>query len=145
MERIQLSHGSGGKEMHELIRKFIQPTFEIEELADSAIIPIQKLLSNSSKDRLAFTTDSYVVSPIFFPGGNIGDLAINGTINDLAMVGADPLYISLGIILEEGFLLEDLEKIVLTIANASKKAEVKVVTGDIKVVEKGKGDGIYIN
>jgi len=95
--------------------------------------------------RLAFTTDSYVVNPIFFPGGDIGKLAVNGTVNDLAMMGAEPLYISLGVIIEEGLSLEDLERIVISVKEAVEEAGVKIITGDTKVVEKGKADKIFIN
>ncbi|MDO9287983.1 MAG: hydrogenase expression/formation protein HypE, partial [Thermodesulfovibrionales bacterium] len=95
--------------------------------------------------RLAFTTDSYVVSPLFFPGGNIGDLAVYGTVNDLAMVGAKPIYLSAGFIFEEGFLVNDLKKILASMAEAAKKSGVKIIAGDTKVVNKGKGDGVFIN
>lgn len=145
MERIQLGHGSGGKKMQELIKTVIQPAFEITELNDSAVLPNPLLVKETYFDRLAFTTDSYVVSPIFFPGGNIGDLAINGTINDLSVVGAMPKFISVGIILEEGFPIEDFKKIVTTMSDAALKSGIKVVAGDTKVVEKGKADGIFIN
>jgi hydrogenase expression/formation protein HypE len=98
-----------------------------------------------NKGRVAFTTDSYVVSPIFFPGGNIGELAVYGTVNDLSMVGAKPLYITSGLIIEEGFPLEDLKKILASMSEAAEKAGVKIVAGDTKVVNKGKADGIFIN
>jgi len=106
---------------------------------DSAVIS----LNHSGK--IAITTDSYTVSPIFFPGGNIGDLAVNGTVNDLAVVGATPLYLTAGFILEEGLPMVDFEKILKSIAASAKKAGVKIVAGDTKVVDKGKGDGIFIN
>ncbi|MEN3046879.1 MAG: hydrogenase expression/formation protein HypE [Candidatus Hydrothermales bacterium] len=141
MRKIELAHGAGGILMREFIEKEIKERFKNEELSkllDSAI------LENKSK-RIAFTTDSYVVSPIFFPGGNIGELAVNGTVNDLVAVGAFPEFISLSLIIEEGFSFEDLEKILDSIKYASEKARVKVVTGDTKVIEKGKGDGIFIN
>src|SRR3712207_6557171 len=95
--------------------------------------------------RLAFTTDSYVVSPLFFPGGDIGDLAVNGTVNDLAMSGARPRYLTLGLIIEEGFAIADLERIVRSIARAAQAAGVDVVAGDTKVVERGKADGLYVS
>lgn len=139
MNRILLGHGSGGKLMHELIKKYIAPVFELPSLMDSAIVPI------NHSGKIAITTDSYTVSPIFFPGGNIGDLAINGTVNDLAVVGAIPLYLTVGFILEEGFPISDFERILNSISNAAKKAGVKIVAGDTKVVDKGKGDGIFIN
>ncbi len=141
-KRILLDHGSGGLATQTLIddiliRRLDNPV--LSELGDSAILNLKH------KGRLAFTTDSYVVDPIFFPGGNIGELAVNGTVNDLAMVGARPLYISLGLILEEGLLVEDLEHVVDSVAQAAKKAGVSVVTGDTKVVPKGKGDKVFIN
>lgn len=139
MDRILLGHGSGGKLMHELIKNYIAPVFEIPLLMDSAVVSI------NHSNKLAITTDSYTVSPIFFPGGNIGELAINGTVNDLAVVGAIPLYLTVGFILEEGFPISDFEKILKSIAESAKKAEVKIVAGDTKVVDKGKGDGIFIN
>ncbi len=104
MDRILLGHGSGGKLMHELIKNYIAPVFEIPSLMDSAVVSI------NHSNKLAITTDSYTVSPIFFPGGNIGELAINGTVNDLAVVGAIPLYLTVGFILEEGFPISDFEK-----------------------------------
>ena len=103
------------------------------------------MLKGTGKGKMAFTTDSYVVSPVFFPGGNIGELAVYGTVNDLSMVGAKPLYITSGLILEEGFPLEDLKKILTSMSEAAQKAGVKIVAGDTKVVNKGKGDGIFIN
>lgn len=139
MDRILLGHGSGGKLMHELITKYVVPVFELSSLMDSAVIS----LNHSGK--IAITTDSYTVSPIFFPGGNIGDLAVNGTVNDLAVVGATPLYLTAGFILEEGLPMVDFEKILKSIAASAKKAGVKIVAGDTKVVDKGKGDGIFIN
>ncbi len=134
--------------MHQLIREFFVPEFDLKELNDSAVInfsdsPIQQFIN--SPIRLAFTTDAYVVSPIFFPGGNIGELAVNGTVNDLSMVGAMPLYLSVGFILEEGFPMDNLKVILSSMAEAAKRADVKIVAGDTKVVDKGKGDGIFIN
>jgi hydrogenase expression/formation protein HypE len=140
-ERVQLAHGSGGKLSHDLIAKVMLPAFANEALAvlhDGARV-------NIAGARLAFTTDSYVVKPLFFAGGDIGKLAICGTVNDLAMTGAIPLYLSAGFILEEGFPLADLSRIVASMKAAAAEAGVLVVTGDTKVVEKGAADGIYIN
>ncbi len=145
MQRIQLGHGSGGRQMQDLIKGLFQPEFEISELNDSAVLMLYEFCAPKNDFKLAFTTDSYVVSPIFFPGGNIGNLAINGTVNDLAVVGAVPKYISVGFIIEEGFLIDDLKKIVSAMSSAAKKAGVKIVVGDTKVTEKGKADGIFIN
>lgn len=139
MDRILLGHGSGGKLMHDLIKQYIAPVFELSSLMDSAV------LSLNHSGKVAITTDSYTVSPIFFPGGDIGELAINGTVNDLAVVGAIPLYLTVGFILEEGFPMSDFERVLKSISNAAKKADVKIVAGDTKVVDKGKGDGIFIN
>jgi hydrogenase expression/formation protein HypE len=139
LDRILLGHGSGGRLMHGLIEKYFAPAFGLSELMDSAV------LENMESGRLAFTTDSYVVSPLFFPGGDIGSLAVNGTVNDLSMVGAKPLYLTAGFILEEGFPIKDMEAIVSSMASAAEKAGVKVVAGDTKVVDRGKGDGIFIN
>lgn len=138
MDRILLGHGSGGKLMHELIREHFGPSFGIHGFGDSAILAF-------SPQRLAFTTDSYVVSPLFFPGGNIGELAVYGTVNDLAVSGADALFLTTGFIIEEGFSLEQLKSIVSSMSDAARMAGVGIVAGDTKVVNKGKGDGIYIN
>lgn len=140
IERILLGHGSGGILMHELIEKTIASALNLNQRRydDSAIIDMKN-------GRIAFTTDSYVVDPLFFPGGNIGDLAINGTINDLAVMGAIPLYISLSLILEEGFEFEKFNEILLSIRKSAENSGVKIVAGDTKVVNRGKGDGIYIN
>lgn len=140
-ENILLAHGGGGKLTNSLIRRMFLDCFRNEFLEtghDGAILPVMN-------GEIAFSTDSFVVDPIFFPGGNIGDLAINGTINDLVCCGALPRYISLALILEEGFPVEDLWRVVTAIRDAALKAGVKIVTGDTKVVEKGKGDGIFIN
>ncbi len=139
MERILLGHGSGGKLMYQLIREHFVPKFGLKTLNDSAV------LEGLNKGRVALTTDSYVVSPIFFPGGNIGELAVYGTVNDLSMVGAKPLYLTSGLILEEGFPLGDLKKILASMSDAAEKAGVEIVCGDTKVVNKGKADGIFIN
>jgi hydrogenase expression/formation protein HypE len=140
-ERITMSHGSGGKATHTLIEAIFLDAFRnplLEPLEDAA-----QLLVNGS--RVALTTDSYVVSPLFFPGGDIGDLAVNGTVNDLSVSGATPLYLSAGFILEEGFPVADLHRIVESMRDAAAAAGVHVVTGDTKVVQKGKADGCYIN
>jgi len=140
-DRITMSHGAGGKATQSLIEAIFLEAFAnplLEPLEDGA-----SLLVGDS--RLAFTTDSYVVSPLFFPGGNIGDLAVNGTVNDLSMTGAVPLYLSAGFILEEGFPVEDLTKITASMAEAARRAGVQIVTGDTKVVQRGKADGCYIN
>ena len=140
MERITLAHGSGGKVMHELLNTYIVSRMGINGmLTDSAILDINE------GERIAYTTDSFVVSPLFFPGGNIGDLAVNGTVNDLSMMGALPKYLSVSYIIEEGLEMELLETITDSVAAAANHAVVKIVTGDTKVVEKGKGDGIFIN
>jgi len=138
MDRILLGHGSGGKMMHQLIREHFSPAFGIEGTGDSAVVSVPLT-------RLAYTTDSYVVTPLFFPGGNIGDLAVCGTVNDLAVSGAEPLYLTAGFIIEEGFPLADLKKIIASMAVAAKQAQVRIVAGDTKVVNKGKADGIFIN
>src|SRR5208283_2463270 len=140
MERILLGHGSGGKLMHQLIGDFFEPEFHLGTPADAAVVEY-----GCNGQRLAFTTDSYVVSPLFFPGGNIGELAINGTVNDLSMVGSKPLYISTGFIIEEGFAVNDLRRVIVSMAKAAEKAGVRIVAGDTKVVDKGKGDGLFIN
>ncbi len=140
-ERVLLDHGSGGTASQELISKLFLKYLDnpvLGSLEDSAVL-------TNHPGKLAFSTDSYVVDPIFFPGGNIGTLAVHGTINDLAMRGARPLYLSLGLILEEGFPLQDLEQIIISIANCCKSADVPVVTGDTKVVPRGKCDKIFIN
>lgn len=138
MDRILLGHGSGGKLMHDLISQHFGPAFGIEGAGDSAVV-------NVSSQRLAYTTDSYVVTPLFFPGGNIGELAVNGTVNDLAVSGADPLYLTCGFVIEEGFPFADLKKIIASMSVAAQKAGVKIVAGDTKVVNKGKADGVFIN
>jgi hydrogenase expression/formation protein HypE len=140
-DRIVLAHGGGGRLTHQLIEKIFIPAFSnpaLEDRHDGAVVSI-----NGS--RLAFTTDSFVVRPLIFPGGNIGDLAVNGTVNDLAMCGARPLYLSSGFILEEGLLMETLRTIVNSMQEAAAAAGVKLVTGDTKVVDKGKGDGVFVN
>ncbi len=139
--QVLLAHGGGGKLMHQLIEQMFVPAFGNPLLGsrhDGAVLEMNGA-------RLAFTTDSYVVRPIFFPGGDIGTLAINGTVNDLAMCGARPLYLSAGFILEEGLPMESLWRIVQSMQRAAEEAGVQLVTGDTKVVDKGKGDGIFIN
>ncbi len=138
---ITLNHGSGGRLTRDLIRDILLNQLGndfLNPLADSAILP-------PAGRRIAFTTDSYIVKPLFFPGGDIGRLAVFGTVNDLSVMGAEPKYLSLGFIIEEGFPICDFEKIVSSIRDAAGCAGVKVVTGDTKVTERGKGDGIYIN
>ena len=139
-EIISLDYGSGGKKTARLIEKLILPRLDnpaLRELGDGAIV--------SGGEKLVFSTDSFVVSPLFFPGGDIGKLSICGTVNDLSMCGAEPKYLSCSFIIEEGFPFSQLERIVASMAAQCEKAGVQIVTGDTKVVEKGRGDGIYIN
>ena len=139
-EKILLAHGSGGKLAHELVEKSFVKAFDnppLAKLDDSAVIDFS--------GRLAFTTDSYVVSPIFFPGGDIGKLAVCGTVNDLAMGGARPLYLSLSFIIEEGLPQSELNEIVVSVQRAAQQAGVKIVTGDTKVVHRGSADKLFIN
>ena len=138
---ILLAHGSGGKLTHQLIEKMFVPQFQnelLEPLHDGAVF-------TAGNKRFAFSTDSFVVSPIFFPGGDIGELAINGTVNDIAMCGAKPLYLSSAFIIEEGLPIADLWRVVLSMQEAAKRAGILLVTGDTKVVDRGKGDKIFIN
>lgn len=138
---ITLAHGGGGRHMQQLLETMFLPAFSnplSESCHDSAVLSFGEV-------KLAFTTDSYVVQPLFFPGGDIGTLAINGTVNDLAMSGARPIYLSAGFILEEGLPMETLERIVQSMQQASAAAGVQLVTGDTKVIDKGKGDGLFIN
>ncbi len=138
---ILLAHGGGGKLTQMLIERVFLPAFanpSLETLHDGAVLEVEGI-------RLAFTTDSFVVSPIFFPGGDIGCLAVHGTVNDLAMCGARPLALSAGFILEEGFPIEDLCRVVESMRMAAQRVGVPIVTGDTKVVDKGKGDGVFIN
>ena len=140
-DRILLGHGSGGKLSAELVRDIFLPAFgnpTLAQLNDQAVVSV-----NGS--RLAITTDSFVVKPLFFPGGDIGSLAVHGTINDLAMGGAQPLFLSVAFILEEGLAMETLQRVVASLQRAATDAGVQIVTGDTKVVEKGKGDGLFIN
>jgi hydrogenase expression/formation protein HypE len=143
---IVMGHGAGGKMMADLIEHLFAPAFDNEwlgQLGDAT--KFDPSVWGPIESSLAFTTDSFVVSPLFFPGGNIGELAVYGTVNDLAMRGAKPLYLSAGFILEEGLPMETLGNIVTAMAAACRKAGVKVATGDTKVVQRGHGDGIYIN
>jgi hydrogenase expression/formation protein HypE len=138
---VLMAHGGGGRLMHQLIEKVFLTAFDNPILAgrhDAATI-------NPGGGRLAFTTDSYVVQPLFFPGGDIGTLAVNGTVNDLAMSGARPLYLSAGFIVEEGFAMESLWRIAQSMREAADRAGVELVTGDTKVVDRGKGDGVFVN
>lgn len=140
-ERIVLGHGSGGQLSANLLRDVFLPLFSnpvLDRLDDQAVLEIGGM-------RLAFTTDSFVVKPLFFPGGDIGSLAVHGTVNDLAMGGATPLYLSAGFIVEEGLPVETLQRVAASMATAAAAAGVTIVTGDTKVVERGKGDGVFIN
>ncbi len=137
---ITLDYGSGGRKTSALIRELILPAFGnsfLSSLGDGAVLP--------GAEQLVFSTDSFVVSPLFFPGGNIGKLAVCGTLNDVAMAGGEPKYLSLSLVIEEGFPTEDLRRILSAAAEEVKKAGVFVVTGDTKVVEKGSCDGLFIN
>ncbi|MHB8105290.1 MAG: hydrogenase expression/formation protein HypE [Dehalococcoidales bacterium] len=138
-DKILLAHGSGGKLMHDLIQSFLPDLANpiLEKMDDSAVFNVS--------GKLAFTTDSYIVNPIFFPGGDIGRLAVCGTVNDLAMSGAKPLYLSLAFIIEEGLPIADLKKIITSIKKAAAEADVKIVTGDTKVVNKDSADKLFIN
>jgi hydrogenase expression/formation protein HypE len=139
--QVLLAHGGGGKLSQQIIQKMIVPQFKnelLEPLHDGAVFTIEGA-------RLAFSTDSYVINPIFFPGGDIGELAVNGTVNDLAMCGARPLYLSAAFIIEEGFAMNDLWRVIVSMQSAATKAGVQLVTGDTKVVDRGKGDKIFIN
>jgi hydrogenase expression/formation protein HypE len=140
-EEILLGHGSGGKLSAQLIERIFLPAFRnplLDALDDQAVVPVDA-------SRIAFTTDSYVVTPIFFPGGDIGELAVNGTVNDLAVGGARPLALSLAFILEEGLPLADLRRVVESARQAAERAGVHIVTGDTKVVGRGSGDKIFVN
>jgi len=140
-KNVLLAHGGGGKLTQQLIQKMFVSQFDNDMLGalhDGAVFPVGNM-------KLAFSTDSYVIKPIFFPGGDIGALAVNGTVNDLAMCGAKPLYLSSAFIIEEGLPMDLLWKIVLSMKTAAEAAGVSLVTGDTKVVDRGKGDGIFIN
>lgn len=145
-EQITLAHGSGGKAMQQLINTLFMQHFENSTLSqqeDQARIPIAPLAISNS--HLAYSTDSFVIDPLFFTGGDIGKLAVYGTVNDVCMCGAKPLFLSCAFILEEGFPVSELEKIVISIAKAAKEAGVQIVTGDTKVVPKGAADKLFIN
>jgi hydrogenase expression/formation protein HypE len=140
-EHIVMAHGGGGRLMQQFLEKLVQPAFANDYLAarhDSAVF-------EAGGQRLAFTTDSYVVKPLFFPGGDIGKLAVCGTLNDLAMAGARPLFLSVGLIIEEGLAIAELQRVLASMADTARAAGVAIVTGDTKVVDRGKGDGLYIN
>ena len=143
---INMAHGSGGKKMRDLIEDVFLAAFHnplLAPLEDQAVMNLADLAKNG--DRLAFTTDSYVVNPLFFPGGNIGSLAVNGTVNDLAMCGAKPLYLSCGMVLEEGLSVDILRQVAATMRKMADAAGVSIVTGDTKVVERGAADKLFIN
>lgn len=140
--RVDLGHGAGGRTMQQLIAQLFARTFDNPELGrgdDGAVLP-----APAPGERLVMATDGHVVSPLFFPGGDIGSLSVHGTVNDLAVMGARPLWLAAGFILEEGFPLADLARIVASMAGAARAAGVRIVTGDTKVVEQGKGDGVFI-
>ncbi|WP_017305111.1 hydrogenase expression/formation protein HypE [Spirulina subsalsa] len=137
--QVLLAHGGGGKLMNQLIEQMFAPTFQ------ATTPPHDSIRLNLPGEKIAFTTDSYVIRPLFFPGGDIGSLAIHGTVNDLAMSGARPLYLSAGFILEEGLDMTLLWRVVQSMQQAAQQAGVQIVTGDTKVVDRGKGDGIFIN
>ncbi|MEJ7757378.1 MAG: AIR synthase related protein [Nocardioidaceae bacterium] len=139
---IVMGHGGGGAMSAELIEHLFLPAYgaaATTDLGDSAVVSV------GAGPRLAFSTDSFVVKPMFFPGGSIGDLAVNGTVNDLAMSGATPMFLSTAFILQEGTALDDLGRIAEAIGAAARDAGVRLVTGDTKVVDSGSGDGVYIN
>lgn len=144
--KIVLGHGGGGKLGNELVENLFLPAFsneDLDKLSDSAQLDVAELLKDGG--RLAYSTDSFVVQPLFFRGGNIGHLAVCGTVNDVAMSGAKPLFLSAGFIIEEGFEIESLGRIINSMGEMAKRAGVQIVTGDTKVVERGKGDGLFIN
>jgi len=140
-KRVTLTDGAGGEKMTEFIRKFVLSNFG----GNSGEIPLGMLDDSAVIEGIAFTTDSYVVKPLFFPGGNIGSLAISGTVNDLSVIGATPIALSCSLIISDGFPLDDLDKILHTMKDFAKRAEVSVVTGDTKVVEKSALEGMFIN
>lgn len=145
-KNITMAHGGGGRAMRELIERLVVPAFDnplLATLEDQARVPLKQLAEIG--DRLAFTTDSYVVSPLFFPGGDIGKLAICGTVNDLAMSGAQPLYLSCGLIIEEGLPTADLERVLASMSALARQTGIQVVTGDTKVVNRGAADQLFIN
>lgn len=137
-DTVQLAHGGGGRLMRELIEQVFAPAFDHPNRHDAAVVPTRGA-------RLALTTDSYVVDPLFFPGGDIGKLAVYGTVNDLSMAGAEPAYLTAAFVLEEGLPIATLRRIVASMAEAAREAGVAVVTGDTKVVDRGRGHGVYVN
>ena len=140
MSTVDMTHGGGGRAMADLIRDLFQRHLSnpaLDRGDDAALVTVPG-------QRLVMSTDGHVIAPLFFPGGDIGALSVHGTVNDLAMMGARPLYLTAGFILEEGFPLADLERIVWSMANAAREADVQVISGDTKVVERGKGDGVFI-
>ena len=140
-ELVTLAHGAGGKATHVLVEALF-----LEELGNPLLDPLtDAAVFRQNGTDLAFTTDSYVVKPLFFPGGDIGELSVNGTVNDLAMAGARPLFLSAGFIVEEGFPVADLRKVAASMGRAAREAGVAIAAGDTKVVERGKGDGLYVN
>lgn len=144
--RVTLAHGSGGKAMRRLIEEVFVGAFDnplLSPLEDQAVLPLAALAARG--DRLAFTTDSYVVSPLFFPGGDIGTLAVAGTVNDLAMSGAVPLYLSCGVVIEEGLPIATLKRVAASMKRVAAEAGVQIVTGDTKVVERGAADQLFLN
>ena len=142
---VQLAHGGGGRLMRGLIEGMFLPAFAVEDSSQEATVPHDSAVVVIDGRRIAFTTDSFVVDPLFFPGGNIGKLAVYGTVNDLAMAGAKPQYLSAGFILEEGLEMETLRRVVGSMREAAREVGMRIVTGDTKVVDCGKGDGIFIN
>ncbi|MBE0430228.1 MAG: hydrogenase expression/formation protein HypE [Dehalococcoidia bacterium] len=138
-DSVLLAHGSGGRLSHELVERMFLPF-----LANPALNKLDDSATFEASGRLAFTTDSYVVNPVFFPGGDIGRLAVCGTVNDLAMTGARPLYLSLSAIIEEGFLISELERIVQSVKKATEEAEVSIIAGDTKVVDRGHADRLFL-
>jgi hydrogenase expression/formation protein HypE len=145
-ECVVLGHGGGGQLSRELVEGLFVPAFgspTLARLGDSSVLDLNGAVATGG--RLAFSTDSYVVRPLFFPGGSIGDLAVNGTVNDLAMSGARPVALSAAFIIEEGFAIGELTRVVEAMAAAARRAGVEIVTGDTKVVERGRGDGCYVN
>jgi hydrogenase expression/formation protein HypE len=145
-DRVQLAHGAGGRLSRDLFEAVFLPAFANDRLRarhDGAVFRVP--YAGGLAPRIAFTTDSYVVRPLFFPGGDIGSLAVNGSVNDLAMCGARPLVLSVGFVIEEGLAMASLERITRSMARAAEDAGVEIVTGDTKVVDKGKGDGIFVN
>ncbi len=142
---VQLAHGGGGRMMRNLIEGMLLPRFGSGRLSGADAIPHDSAVLEIGGERLAFTTDSFVVHPLFFPGGDIGKLAVYGTVNDLAMSGARPMYLSCSLILEEGVSLDILQRVIESMQLAAEEVGVRIVTGDTKVVDRGKGDGIFIN